>query len=96
MAAFRTKFQKLKELINLSILRSIQLFLSNIEGNTSHRKFRNCWVAKKLMSHTFFVKFRVFKREFLLSHSVHRAQIFRDNLTEIVMLSQQYSEVLFY
>ena len=35
--------------------------------------------AKKLMSCTFFVKFRVFKREFLLDHWVHWAQIFRDN-----------------
>ena len=31
------------------------------------------------MSHTFFVKFRVFKREFLWNHLVRRAQIFRDN-----------------
>ena len=42
-------------------------------------QLRNCWVAKKLMSHTFFVKFRVFKREFLRNHWVYRAQIFRDN-----------------
>ena len=31
------------------------------------------------MSHTFFVKFRVFKIEFLRNHLVHRIQIFRDN-----------------
>ena len=35
--------------------------------------------GKKLVSHTFFVKFRVFKREFLWNHSVYRANIFRDN-----------------
>ena len=42
-------------------------------------KLRNCWVTKKLMSDTFFVKFRVFKREFLRNHSVYWTQIFRDN-----------------
>ena len=42
-------------------------------------QLRNCWVAKKVMSHTFFVKFRVFKREFLRNDWVYRAQIFRDN-----------------
>ena len=31
------------------------------------------------MSHTFSVKFRVFRREFLRSHSVYWAQIYRDN-----------------
>ena len=31
------------------------------------------------MSHTFFVKFRVFKREFLRNRSVYLAQIFKDN-----------------
>ena len=41
-----------------------------------HLKLRNCWVAKTLMSHTFFVKFRVFKRESFRNHSVCRAQIF--------------------
>ena len=49
------------------------------EGNISHQKLRNCCVAKKLMSHTFSVKFRVFRREFLRSHSVYWAQIYRDN-----------------
>ena len=57
--------QKLKELINLSYLYKFQLFASDIEGNISLRKFRNGGVAKKLMSLTFFVKFRVFEREFL-------------------------------
>ena len=56
-----------------------QLFASNIEGNISHQKLRNCCVAKKLMSHTFSVKFRVFRREFLRNHLVYWAQIFRDN-----------------
>ena len=42
---------------------------------------KNCKiaVAKKLMSHTFSVKFRVFRREFLRNHSVYWAQIFKDN-----------------
>ena len=71
--------QKLKELIKVSNLRNFQLFASDIEGNISHQKLLNCWVAKKLMSHTFSVKFRVFRREFLRNHSVHWGQIFRDN-----------------
>ena len=51
------------------------------EGNISDQKLRNCWVAKKLMSHvlTLFVNFRVFKGEFLRNHSAHRDQIFGDN-----------------
>ena len=52
--------QNLKELINFSNLCNFQLFAIIIERNISHRKVRNCWVARKLMSHTFFVKFRVF------------------------------------
>ena len=71
--------QKLKELIKVSNLCNFQLFASDIEGNISHQKLLNCWVAKKLMSHTFSVKFRVFRREFLRNHSVHWGQIFRDN-----------------
>ena len=42
-------------------------------------KLRNCCVAKKLISHTFSVKFLVFRREFLPNHSLYWAQIFRDN-----------------
>ena len=71
--------QKLKELIKLSDLRSFQLFASSIEGNNSHQKLRNCWVAKKLMSHTPPVKFRVFRGEFLRDHSIYCDQIFREN-----------------
>ena len=41
------------------------------------------------MSHTFFLKFRVFKREFLRNHLVYWAQV--SEITEIVMLFQ-YSE----
>ena len=48
---------KLKELIKLSNVCNFQLFASHIEGNINHRKLRNCCVAKKLMSHTFFVIF---------------------------------------
>ena len=58
---------------------NFQLYASNIEDNISHQKLRNCCVAKKLMSDTFSVKFRVFRREFLRNHSVYWAQIFRDN-----------------
>ena len=49
------------------------------EGNT--QQFRSFWslMAKKLMSHTLFVNFWVFKGEFLQNHSAHRAQIFGDN-----------------
>ena len=70
--------QKLKELIKLSNLCNFQLFASNIEGNISHQKLRNCWVAKKLMTHTFSVKFRVFRREFpamLAISPVYRIQL---------------------
>ena len=69
--------KKLKELIKL---RNFQLFASSIEGNIRHQKLRNCWVAKKLMSRTSPVKFRVFKREFLRNHSMNWTQIFRENL----------------
>ena len=57
--------QKFTELIKLSSLYNFQLFASNTDGNISHQKPRNCCVAKKLMSHAFFVKFHVFRREFL-------------------------------
>ena len=72
--------QKLKELIKLSNLYNFQLFASSIEGNIRHQKLRNCWVAKKLMSRTSPVKFRVFRREFLRNHSMNWTQIFRENL----------------
>ena len=72
--------QKLKELIKLSNLCNFQLFASSIEGNIRHQKVRNCWVAKKLMSRTSPVKFRVFRREFLRNHSMNWTQIFRENL----------------
>ena len=72
--------QKLKELIKLSNLCNFQLFASSIEGNIRHQKLRNCWVAKKLMSRTSPVKFRVFRREFLRNHSMNWTQIFRENL----------------
>jgi len=56
--------QKLKELIKLSNLSNFQLFASSIEGNISHEKLRNCWVAKKLMSHTAPVKFEFLEENF--------------------------------
>ena len=82
--------QKLKELIKLS---NFQLFASSIEGNIRHQKLRNCWVAKKLMSRTFPVKFRVFSREFLRNHSMNWTQISEKTLT---LMPFQYSEFLFY
>ena len=57
--------QKLKELIKLTNLCNFQLFVSSIEGNIRHQKLRNCLVAKKLMSGTSLVKFRVSRVEFL-------------------------------
>ena len=85
--------QKLKELIKLSNLISFQLFASNIEGNISHQKLRNCWVAKKLMSHTFTVKFRVFRGEF--SETIWCIGLKFSEITDTVM-PFQYSEFLFY
>ena len=68
----------LTELINLSSLCNLQLFASSIEENIRHWKLLNYWVAKGLMSHTFFVKCQIFQREFLRNHSIYRAQIFKD------------------
>ena len=85
--------QTLKELIKLYNLCNFQLFASNIEGNISDQKLRNCCVAKKLKSHTFSVKRRVFRREFLRNHLVYWAEF--SEITETVILFQ-YSEVLFY
>ena len=91
--------QKLKELINSSNLCIFQLFANNIEENISQQKLRNCRVAKKLMSHTFFVKINVeFLKEnllFLRNHSENQAPIFRDNQNYHTR-SFNYSEVLFY
>ena len=72
--------QELKELIKLSNLCNFQLFASSIEGNIRHQKLRNCWVAKKLMSRTSPVKFRVFRREFLRKHLMNWTQIFSEKL----------------
>ena len=75
MAVCLNKIQRLKELINLNNSCNFQFIKSNIEGNIGHLKLPNCWMTKKLMSHTFFVEFRVSKREFLRNHSVYQAQI---------------------
>ena len=72
--------QKLKELIKLSNLCNFQVFASSIEGNIRYQKLRNYWVAKKLMSRTSSVKFRVFRKEFLRNHLMNWTQIFRENL----------------
>ena len=77
--------QRLKELIKLSNLRNFQLFAISIEGNISHQQLRNCWVARKLMSLTSPVKFRVFRREFLRNHSMNWTQIFRENLNSYAL-----------
>ena len=47
MAVCMNQMQKLKELIKLSSLCNFQLFASNIEGNISYQKLRNCCVLKK-------------------------------------------------
>ena len=39
---------------------------------------QNCWVAKALMSHTFFVKFRVLKTILPIEYLVYQAQIPRE------------------
>ena len=93
MAVCMNQMQKLKELIKLSSLCNFQLFATNIEGNMSHQKLRNCWVAKRLISHNSIVKFRLFRREFLRNHSVYWAQI--SEITKTVM-PFQYSEFIFY
>ena len=59
-----------------AIFSSKQAILKEI---SVHQQLRNFWVAKKLMSHTIFVKVRVFQSDFLRKHLVYRAQIFRDN-----------------
>ena len=64
-----------------------------MKGNITHLKLRNCWVAKKLMSHTFFVKCLVLKENF--SETIQYIGLKFSEITEIVMLFQ-YSEVLFY
>lgn len=47
----------------MSNLCNFQLLASDIEEHISRQKLRNCRVAKTLISHTFFVKFRVLKKE---------------------------------
>ena len=54
-------------------------------------KLRNCWVAKKLMSHTFFVKCLVLKEYF--SETIQYIGLKFSEITEMLF---QYSEVLFY
>ena len=39
---------KIPGVMNLSSLCNFKLFASTFEGNNSHQKLRNCWVAKKL------------------------------------------------
>ena len=85
--------QKLKELIKLTNLLNFQLFASNIDGNISHQKLRNCWVAKVLTSHTFSVKFRVLEENF--SETIRSIGLKFLEITETVM-PFQYSEFLFY
>ena len=78
----QTKYRSWKSWLSwaiCAIFSSLQAILKAIEGNISQQKLQNCCVAKKLMSHTFSAKLRVFRREFLRNHSVYWAQIFRDN-----------------
>ena len=87
---YMSLMRKLKELIKLSNLCNFQVVLKE---NISHQKLRNCWVAKKLMSHTSPVKFRVFRRKFLWNHSMYWAKILRKTKT---VMPFQYSEFLFH
>ena len=90
--------QKLKELIQLSdlcnfqlLIRRVDKYASSTEGNISHQKLRNCWVAKKIMSPTSPVKFRVLN----FSETIRCIQLKFSEKTKAVMLFQ-YSEFLFY
>ena len=67
---------RVEELINLC---NFQLFASNNQGNSSHQKLQNCWVAKRLMSpYILFGKVLSFSKIilFLLNYLVYQAQIF--------------------
>ena len=86
VAVYMSLMQKLKELIKLSNLCNYQLFASSTEGNISHQKLRNCWVAKRLMSRTAPVKFRVFRREFLRNYSMNWTQILREKVFFLLLL----------
>lgn len=68
-----------------AIFSSLQAILKRI----SAIKNWNCWMPKKLMSHicTFFVKFWVFKTEFLGNHQVQTAY-WAQNITEIYRWSR--------
>ena len=80
------QMQKLKELIKLSSLCNFQLFASNIEGNISYQKLRNCCVAKKK------------NLEFLeenFSETICCIGLKFSEITETVM-PFQYSKFLFY
>ena len=79
--------QQLNDLIKLSNLRNFQLYTSNIEGNISYQKLRNCCVAKKLIV--------VFRREFLRNLTIRCIGVKFSEITETIM-PFQYSEVLFY
>ena len=85
--------QKLNELIKLSNLCNFQLFASNIEGNISHQKLRNCCVAEKLMSRTFSVKFRFLEANF--SETIRCIGLKFSETTETIM-PFEYSEFLLY
>ena len=61
-----------------AIFSSLQAILKEISLNQPSKTAR-LLRRKKLMSHTCFVKFGVFKREFLRNHLVYQAQIFSDN-----------------
>ena len=92
VAVYMSLMQKLKELIKLSDLCNFQRFASSIEGNISHQKLRNCWVAKKLMSHTFPV-FKFLEKNF--SETIRCIVIKFLEKTKTFM-PFQYSEFLFY
>ena len=71
--------------MQFSIFSSLQaVYASSIKGSISHQNLRNCWVAKKLLSHTFF--------EIILTETIPYSRLKFSEITELVMLLP-YSEV---
>ena len=72
----QNKFKSWKSWLTWTVVQFLALCK---QYGRKYQKLRYCWLAKKLLNHTFFVKLRNFKRAFLRSHSIYQAQCFRDN-----------------
>ena len=72
----QNKFKSWKSWLTWTVVQFLALCK---QYGRKYQKLRYCWLAKKLLNHTFFVKLRNFKRTFLRSHSIYQAQCFRDN-----------------